>query len=130
MSTFVKKTLIFASIFFLSLITYFSLISPVALAQTDGGLRLITSPLPINLVTEPGKTITTELKVKNGGTKEEKLKINLMKFSAYEDSGKPKLMDPELEDDFLKWVAFSEDSFTVSPEEWKTITATFTVPNT
>ena len=120
----------FFSVLLLFLITYLSLISPVALAQTDGGLRLITSPLPINLVTEPGKTITTELRVKNGGTKEEKLKINLMKFSAYEDSGKPKLMDPEPEDDFLKWVAFSEDSFGVSPNEWKTITATFTVPNT
>jgi hypothetical protein len=126
-------------VFFFFLIFYLSsFISPIAFAQTtsgspavakaEAGLRLITSPLPINLVTEPGKTITTELKVKNGGTQEEKLKINLMKFSAYEDSGQPKLMDPEPQDDFLKWVTFSESSFSVAPEEWKTITATFTVP--
>jgi hypothetical protein len=136
-----KSNRFLSAVFLLFFILYLSpLIVPIALAQTDTGLpavaqtdtglRLITSPLPINLVTEPGKTITTELKVKNGGTKEEKLKINLMKFSAYEDSGKPKLMDPEPTDAFLHWVKFSEDSFSVSPEEWKTITATFTVPET
>lgn len=100
-------------------------------AQTpDSGLRLVTSPLPINLVTEPGTTVTTELKVKNGGTQRESLKIDLMKFNAYEDTGKPRLMEPESQDDFLKWVTFSEPSFSLDPEEWKTITATFTVPPT
>jgi hypothetical protein len=37
-------------------------------------------------------------------------------------------MDPEPGDDFLKWVSFSEDTFQAAPDEWKTITATFTVP--
>ena len=104
---------------------------PVASAQTpDTGLRLVTSPLPINLVTEPGNTITTELKVKNGGTAPETLKIDLMKFRAYEESGKPELLEPEPGDDFLTWVTFSEPSFTLAPDEWKTVTATFVVPST
>jgi hypothetical protein len=118
----------------LSLILYLAfilLLSPSALAQTpDPGLRLVTSPLPISLVTEPGKTITTELKVKNGGTRPETLKIDLMKFKAYEESGKPQLLEPEPGDDFLTWVSFSESSFTLAPDEWKTITATFVVPET
>ena len=102
-----------------------------ASAQTpDQGLRLVTSPLPINLVTEPGNTITTELKVKNGGTAPETLKIDLMKFRAYEESGKPELLEPEPGDDFLTWVTFSEPSFTLAPDEWKTVTATFVVPST
>ena len=96
----------------------------------DTGLRLVTSPLPINLVTEPGKTITTELKVKNGGTSPETLKIDLMKFKAYEESGKPQLLERELSDDFLNWVTFSEENFTIAPDEWKTITATFIIPPT
>ena len=110
---------------------------PIVSAQTDqgraegqAGLRLVTSPLPINLVTEPGKTITTELKVKNGGIQPETLKIDLMKFKAYEESGKPELLEPEPGDEFLQWVTFSESSFTLAPDEWKTITATFTVPET
>jgi Fn3-like domain len=117
-------------LFFVSLFSLFLFSVSLASAQTDGGLRLITSPLPINLVTEPGTTVTTELKVKNGGTQTETLKISLMKFSAYEDSGKPKLMDPEPQDDFLKWVTFSDPTFTVGPNEWKTVTATFNVPTT
>lgn len=116
---------------------FFSPISPVS-AQTpaspasrpDEGLRLITSPLPINIATPPSSTISTELKIKNGGTQDETLKIDLMKFRAYEDSGKPELMDPEPGDDFLTWVTFSEPTFTLGPNEWKTVTATFQVPET
>ncbi len=103
---------------------------PSSVRSADSGLRLITSPLPINLVTEPGRTISTEIKVKNGGTQKENLKIDLMKFRAYEDSGKPQLLEREKTDDFLDWVSFSEPTFTLAPDEWKTITATFTVPST
>ncbi|MDP2838167.1 MAG: hypothetical protein Q8O53_02720, partial [Candidatus Moranbacteria bacterium] len=99
-------------------------------AEGQAGLRLVTSPLPISLIVEPGKTITTDLKVKNGGTQPETLKIDLMKFKAYEESGKPQLLERELTDDFLNWVTFSEENFTIAPDEWKTVTATFTIPPT
>jgi hypothetical protein len=102
---------------------------PVALAQ-EAGLRLVTSPLPINLVTEPGASVSTELKVKNGGIQPERLQLSVMKFKAYEDSGKPALLEREPGDDFLDWVRFSEPSFTLEPNEWKTVTATFDVPDT
>ena len=108
----------------------FSLSLP-ALAQTTGeqaGLRLITSPLPISLSGEPGSTVSTDLKIKNGGTGTEKLQVSIMKFKAYEDSGKPKLMEREDGDDFFNWVHFSEDTFTLAPNEWRTITATLTIP--
>ena len=101
--------------------------SPLASAQ-DGALRIVTSPLPISLVAEPGTTVTTELKVKNAGTEAETLKIDILKFNAYEDTGKPALHDLEPTDEFAKWVTFSEPTFTVLPEEWKTVTATFNVP--
>ncbi|QQR78614.1 MAG: Fn3-like domain-containing protein [Candidatus Moraniibacteriota bacterium] len=99
-----------------------------SLPDRQAGLRIVTSPLPISLVAEPGTTITTELKVKNGGTEPETLKIDILKFNAYEDTGKPALHDLEPTDEFAKWVTFSEPTFTVLPEEWKTVTATFTVP--
>lgn len=101
------------------------------LAQTpEAGLRLITSPLPISLITPPGSTISTELKVKNAGLQPERIKIDILKFKAFESSGAPQILDPEPTDDFIRWVTFSEPNFTLDPEEWKTITATFTVPDT
>jgi len=117
---------IFCALFFVVLPVQVDRVSAQTPNQT--GLSLITSPLPINLVTEPGTTISTDLKVKNAGTQEETLRVSLMKFKAYEETGKPELLDPTPEDDFLNWVSFSEPEFTLGPNEWKTITATFTVP--
>jgi len=109
-------------------ILFLLLVLPGQVRAQEAGLSLVTSPLPINLVTEPGKTVTTELRVKNNGSQPETLKIDLMKFRAYEETGKPQLLEREPSDDFLGWVTFSEPVFTSVPEEWKTITATFTVP--
>ena len=93
------------------------------------GLNLVTSPLPISLVTEPGSTVSAQLKIKNGGSEAEDLEVGLMKFSAYGDEGKPRLMDREKGDDYFDWVKFSENEFTLNPNEWKTITATINVPS-
>jgi hypothetical protein len=99
-------------------------------AQTtpDDGLRLVTSPLPISLTGDPGTSVSTDLKVKNGGNQAETLKVSIMKFKAYEDSGKPQLLEREEGDNYFDWVRFSEPTFTLAPNEWKTITATFDIP--
>lgn len=110
---------------------FFFLSSATVSAQTNAGdLRLVTSPLPINLIVEPGKSISTALRIQNQGTNPENLKLTVMKFRAYGEEGAPRLLDPEPTDDFISWVHFSEDSFTVNTNEWKTITATFNVPDT
>jgi len=94
----------------------------------NGSLNLVTSPLPINLVTTPGSTVSAQLKVKNGGEQPELLEVGMMKFSAFGDEGKPRLMDRESGDDYFNWVTFSEKEFTLNPGEWKTITMDFNVP--
>lgn len=104
------------------------LLFPLTTSAQEGALRLVTSPLPISLTTPPGTTITTQLKVKNAGTETETLTLEKFKFNAYEESGKPALLDFEPTDTWQNWVSFSEPTFTLAPEEWKTITATFTVP--
>jgi hypothetical protein len=53
-----------------------------------------------------------------------------MKFKADENTGTPVLAEKQPGDDFLDWVAFSENSFQLPANEWKTITATFNVPTT
>lgn len=120
--------------YFMPILLFIFFLPAIALAQTDtppasqDGLRLVTSPLPISLVTEPGTTVTTQLKVKNAGLAPETLRIDIMKFNAYEDTGKPALMDLDPTDSFDDWVTFSEPTFTVAPEEWKTVTVSFAVP--
>lgn len=108
--------------------TFLPFISWAQTAPEESGLRLVTSPIPINLSTTPEKPITTDLKIKNDGLKAEKLRINLMKFRAYEESGKPALEEVIPEDEFIQWVTLSETEFTVAPGEWKTIQATIAPP--
>lgn len=96
----------------------------------DGALRLTTSPLPINLSVEPGHSVSTQLRIKNDGDQKENLRIDLMKFKADGESGAPMPLDREPGDDFLDWVRFSEDTFSIEPNQWKTINATFDVPET
>ena len=102
--------------------------SVFAQATDEGSLNLVTSPIPISLITEPGSTVSANLRVKNAGTKLETLAVGLMKFGAYGEEGKPKLMEKEKGDDFMDWISFSEKSFDVLPNEWKTISATIKVP--
>jgi hypothetical protein len=91
-------------------------------------LRLTTSPLPINLKVEPGVSISTPLKIKNDGLSSENIKVSLMKFKADSITGVPTLSEREPGDNYFDWASFSENSFTLPANEWKTITATFNVP--
>jgi hypothetical protein len=103
----------------------------VSLGQSaSSGLHLITSPIPLSLTVDPGKSVSTELKVRNGGTGPETLKVGLLKFSANGDSGSPKLEDRQPGDDFFNWVTFSEKQFTLAPNEWHTVTMTISPPKT
>lgn len=113
---------------FFGVLLVVGLVVPVLSQAQTSGLSLLTSPLPILAKTTPGVPVTTDIKIRNTGTGEETLKISLMKFEAYEDTGKPALMDPEPSDEFIKWVSFSEQTFKVAPGEWKTIQATIAPP--
>lgn len=116
----------------LSLLLSSVMLTPAAaFAQTnDGSFNLVTSPLPINLKGKPGTIITTDIRVKNGNQKTEKLKVTLMKFSAYGEEGKPSLADREAGDDYFDWVSFSPSVFDAAPEEWMTIKMTIILPKT
>jgi hypothetical protein len=103
------------------------LLFPLATASA-ADLRLTTSPLPINLKVEPGVSISTPLKIKNDGLSSENIKVSLMKFKADSITGVPTLSEREPGDNYFDWASFSENSFTLPANEWKTITATFNVP--
>lgn len=93
-------------------------------------LSLMTSPLPLNIITSPGKTVTADLRVKNNSTRTENLKIELLKFGASGESGNPQLQEREEKDVHFDWVSFSEPAFVAEPNVWKTIKMTIKTPDT
>lgn len=100
------------------------------LSAQSSGFNLITSPLPINLSGPPGSVLTTDLKLKNGSTKTERLKLSLMKFSAYGEDGKPAIKDREKGDDYFDWVSFYPSELDAPPNVWQTVKMTITLPKT
>jgi hypothetical protein len=107
-----------------------ALMLPRAQAQEnpEGSFNLAITPLPLVLEAKPGTSITTEVKVNNGNSVSEQVKISVMKFGAEGEDGTPKLMDIEEGDAFAEWISFSEDKFTAEPNVWKTIKVTIDVP--
>ncbi len=97
-------------------------------ATTRPPLSLTTSPIPISVVTVPGKTVTADVRVKNNSTRAETLRIDLQKFGASDDNGNPRLLPRESKDTYFDWVSFSEKQFVAEPNVWKTIKMTITTP--
>lgn len=93
-------------------------------------LNLITSPLPINLSTKPGTSVTADLRVKQGSGDNETLKVTLMKFSAFGTTGRPRLLDREPGDDYFDWVKFDKVTFAAPNNVWQTVKMTVNVPKT
>ena len=106
------------------------LIAFLPLTTYAADLRLTTSPLPINLKVEPSNSISTPIKIKNDGITSENIKVSLMKFKADSNTGTPTLSEREPGDSYFDWATFSDNTFTLPANEWKTITANFEVPTT
>jgi hypothetical protein len=91
-------------------------------------LNLMTSPLPLNVVTKPGQSVTADIRVKNNGAQPETLKVELLKFGAEDESGRPKLLERDPQDRYFDWVKFSDTNFTADPNVWKTVKMTINPP--
>jgi hypothetical protein len=107
-----------------------SFILAQGLDSDDGGIKLSISPIPISLSAQPGQIISTQLEIRNSGSKTETLTPSLLTFSASGDSGQPRLNDPGVEDDYLRWVSFSPTQLTLKPLEWGKTIMTINVPST
>jgi hypothetical protein len=101
--------------------------APLAHAASSG-INLTTSPLPVNLSANPEQTISTDLRIQNAASTTQKIKISLMKFSAYGESGKPALQDRAPGDDYFDWVSFSPSVFEAPPNQWMSVKMTIAVP--
>jgi hypothetical protein len=87
-----------------------------------------TSPLPILLNTKPGQTTNTTLRIQNSGRETIRFRVDLKKFKANGDSGKPLLIDRQPGDDYFNWVSFDRTSFDAQPGQWNEVHMTIKVP--
>jgi hypothetical protein len=112
-----------------ALITLAALLLWPSLAHAaSGDFNITTSPLPVLLATKPGTTTSTTLRVQNSGTTATRFKVELKKFRARGDTGKPLLVNRQPGDDYFDWVSFSKTSFEAEPGVWNEIGMTIKVP--
>src|SRR5258708_857992 len=88
-------------------------------------LDLTISPITISIETDPGASVSSEMKIHNNGSEPEQLKLSLGTFKADSTGERPELMDFKPEDEFSHWIHLGQDMITVNPGEWKTVPFTF-----
>jgi hypothetical protein len=66
---------------------------------------------------KPGQTTELELKIRNGGSQTESLKIEPRRFSFDSKTGKVKLDDAK-PPEAARWVSFGESRFSIRPNQW------------
>jgi hypothetical protein len=111
------------------LLGYESFVLPIYIyAQTPTeGINLQISPLPIELTAKPGTSTGTDLRVRNVGTKTEKLQVRLLAVSE-DDNGQVHLTNPSSTDEWAKWVSFDRQVFDAPSNQWQTIKMKVDVP--
>lgn len=98
----------------------------------SAGINLTLSPVFINLATNPGEPVSSQIKITNNNNFTEFLQLDLAKFEAAAGGERPQLLDIDPsnpEDEFVNWISFSEDQFTVDPLQTKTIRFTISPPS-
>ena len=110
-------------------IIFIPVLASAATPANPDGFNILTSPLPIKLTTDPGRTVTADLRMKNLGTKPETIKVGLMKFGATGELGQPNIADITAKDEYGKWVSFSPSQFVAQPNVWNTVKMTINVPS-
>lgn len=93
------------------------------------GLSLEISPAIVTLSSDPGRTVTTDLRVRNAGNQTEHLVASLYKFDA-DDNGNITVSDPGPADDYFSWIHLSKTDFQALPNDWQTIKMTINLPKT
>lgn len=85
------------------------------------GINVNISPPYINLVTDPGESISSEFKIRNNNNFREYFKITLRKFEVGNSDSGVVMSDINSGDEFASWISFEPQEFTVDPNQTKTV---------
>ncbi|HSX15675.1 MAG TPA: hypothetical protein VLF40_02705 [Candidatus Saccharimonadales bacterium] len=88
--------------------------------------NLQVTPSPLVTTVKPGVKTQAQVKIRNGGSGRENLKIEPRAFTYDSDSGQVKLDDtvPAV----APWISFSQAKFSIEPGQWVTESITFDIP--
>ncbi|HSX05825.1 MAG TPA: hypothetical protein VLF69_05120 [Candidatus Saccharimonadales bacterium] len=89
--------------------------------------NLQITPSPLVTTVKPGTKTVVELKIRNGGSGSEDLKIEPRAFTLSQNSTKVNLLDTT-PSDIGSWISFSAARFSVQPGQWFTEDVTLNVP--
>lgn len=92
------------------------------------GVNMTLSPTFLNLTTDPGKQISSQFKVTNNNSFREYVELKVQKFESGPEG--PVIQEVTADDEFTKWVDFSETQFVLEPNQTKTVKFTVTPPST
>ena len=101
--------------------------SALAANSPQGDFNLQVTPSPLVATVTPGLKSTEQIKIRNGSTASEQLKIEPRAFTLSNDSTDVKLQDTT-PPDIADWISFSAPKFTLLPGQWYTEDIAFNVP--
>lgn len=93
------------------------------------GLNLTISPVFVNLATDPGDEISSQLRVTNRNNFREFLRLEVAKFEPPQTGEAPVIVDIAPGDEFANWISFSRQEFVLDPNQTQTIRFTIDPPN-
>jgi archaellum component FlaF (FlaF/FlaG flagellin family) len=118
-----------AGLLLLSLLLVSGLGSVTHAADPPSDFSLQVTPSPLVATVKPGTKTQLELKIRNGGSDTENLKIEPRSFSLNSNSTQVNLQDTT-PPDISSWIGFSAPKFTVQPGQWFSEQVILNVPKT
>lgn len=91
-------------------------------------INLTISPIFINLVTDPGVDVSSQLRITNNNAFTENFRIDIAKYQVGSGGERINILPLDKNDEFGKWVRFDEQRFKIIPNQTKTIKFTISPP--
>ncbi len=112
-----KKFQFVLSLFFIA--TLFGFTGLLRAQDSPNGFSLQVTPSPLIATLTPGKTQTLELKIRNGNSVAEDLKMGIRAFSVDNNTGEITIADDGKEE-VENFISFEQETFRVEAGEWMT----------
>jgi hypothetical protein len=104
-----------------------SLINPAPATQSKG-VSLTTSPVYTVLTAKPGTSVSSTIQVMNNTSTPLNITMQVQTFRNGGTGGQAQIITPGAGQGFIKWVTFSQNSFTAQPGVWTPVQMTIDVP--
>jgi len=97
-------------------------------AQTKSAVNISVSPTSFEYNQYPGSTIKDKIRLKNNSRVPLNLEITIKKLAG-SDINETKMSNPGAGDQFVNWIKFDQDVFTVAPGDYLDVPFTISIPS-